>query len=206
MFEFFGGVSDTLSPDNLKSAVTKTHKYDPILNPAYTRLAEYYDIGIVPARVKTPKDKAIVERSIQIFQRWFYAVVRKRTFTSLVELNVCLKEHIVLFNSKIHKVFRRSRKEMFEMETNHLSKLPEVPYNVATHTTASIHPDCHILFEKNYYSAPHDFRGRRVDVWATEKTVELYYLNERIAVHSRSFNRGHFITNKVHYPECEFSL
>ena len=61
MFGFFGGVTDTLSPDNLKSAVTKVHKYDPVINPAYTRLAEYYNIGVVPARVKTPKDKAIVE-------------------------------------------------------------------------------------------------------------------------------------------------
>ena len=87
MFDFFGGVSEVISPDNLKSAVIKAHRYDPEINPAYTRLAEHYEIGVVPARVKTPKDKEIVERTIQIFQRWFYGIVRKRTFTSLVELN-----------------------------------------------------------------------------------------------------------------------
>lgn len=105
MFEYFGGTTDVLSPDNLKSAVTKTHRYDPELNPAYTKLAQYYDIGVVPARVKTPKDKAIVERTIQIFQRWFYGTVRKRTFTSLVELNACLREHLEIFHAKKHRVF-----------------------------------------------------------------------------------------------------
>ena len=55
MFEYFGGVSQVISPDNLKSAVTKAHKYEPDLNPAYTRLAAHYEVGIVPARVRTPK-------------------------------------------------------------------------------------------------------------------------------------------------------
>jgi transposase len=92
MFEYFGGVPQVASPDNLKSEVIKAHRYDPVLNPAYTRLAEHYDVAIVPAQVRSPKHKAIVERTIQIFQRWFYAKVRYRMFTSLVELNACLRD------------------------------------------------------------------------------------------------------------------
>ena len=202
MFEFFGGVTDTLSPDNLKSAVSKVHKYDPVINPAYTRLAEYYNIGVVPARVKTPKDKAIVERTIQIFQRWFYALVRKRTFASLVELNACLREHLPRFNEKVHRVFKRSRKEMFDVEKKHLGALPELPYNIAIHTTANIHPDCHVSFEKNYYSAPHDFRGQRIDIWATDKIVEIFHDNNRIATHNKLIGHGQFSTIKSHYPEA----
>ncbi len=86
MFEYFGGVTEVVSPDNLKSAVTKAHRYDPVINPAYTRLASHYGFAVVPARVRTPRDKAIVERTIQIFQRWFFFRVRHRAFTSLVEL------------------------------------------------------------------------------------------------------------------------
>ena len=65
LFEYFGGVPQVASPDNLKSAVTKAHRYDPVLNPAYTKLAEYYDVGILPARVRSPKHKAIVERMLK---------------------------------------------------------------------------------------------------------------------------------------------
>ena len=201
MFEFFGGVSEVISPDNLKSAVIKAHRYDPEINPAYTRLAEHYEIGVVPARVKTPKDKAIVERTIQIFQRWFYGIVRKRTFTSLVELNLCLKEHLAAFNEKIHRIFRRSRAEMFAEEKKHLRSLPVALFQVATHSIATVHPDCHLTFEKNYYSVPHNLRGQKLDIWASEHLVEIFSAGERVAVHRHHHGHGAFITQKNHYPE-----
>ena len=100
MFEHFGGTPQIVTPDNLKSAVTKAHRYSPVVNPAYTRLAAHYDIAVVPARVARPKDKAIVERTIQIFQRWFYFRVRGLTFNSLVELNRVLASDLVIFHQK----------------------------------------------------------------------------------------------------------
>lgn len=202
MFEYFGGVPQVASPDNLKSAVTKAHRYDPVVNPAYIKLAEYYDVGIVPAQVRSPKHKAIVERSIQIFQRWFFAKVRRRTFTSLVELNACLREHLVAFNNKTHRIFRRSRAEMFAVEKNFLRPLPAQPYSVVTHHRARLHPDCHLTFEKNFYSAPENLRGQLLDVWAGEKTIEIYHEGIRIAVHPRSKGKGLFVTQRNHYPEA----
>jgi transposase len=43
MFQAFGGVPKVVAPDNLKSAVIKAHRYDPVINPAYTKLCDYYD-------------------------------------------------------------------------------------------------------------------------------------------------------------------
>ena len=172
-----------LSPDNLKSAVTKAHRYDPTINQSYTRLAEYYDVSVVPARVRRPQDKAIVERTIQIFQRWFYMRVRYRTFTSLVELNQCLREHLALFNRKRHRIFKRTREAMYEDERSHLKPLPEVPYRVATYHKALLSRDCHLVFDSNFYSAPHWLRGKELDIWATSLQVEIYHESERVAVH-----------------------
>lgn len=200
MFNFFGGVPQVITPDNLKSAVSKTHLYDPDINPAYTRLAEHYDVAVVPARVRRPQDKAIVERSIQIFQKWFYQRVRKRTFTSLVELNKCLREHLELFHQKKHRIFKKTRDEMFSEEKNYLRPLPENSYLVMTYKKAKPHSDCHLEFEDNYYSAPYQYREHEVDVWATENTVEIFSKQERLAVHGRIKVRGKFITNKDHYP------
>jgi transposase len=200
MFEFFGGVSQVVSPDNLKSAVIKAHKYDPDLNPSYTRMATYYNVGITPARVRAPKDKAIVERTIQIFQRWFYGHVRHHTFTSLTELNIVLNKYLTLFNVKIHRIFKRSRIEMFNYEREHLRPLPLNPYEVATYTKATLHPDCHLVLDKNYYSAPYTFRGQILDVWSTQKTVEIFFQANRVALHARSFTQGKFCTQKAHYP------
>lgn len=203
MFDFFGGATQVLSPDNLKSAVTKAHRYDPVINPAYAKLAEYYEVAVVPARVRTPKDKAIVERSIQIFQRYFFMKVRHKTFTSLIELNQVLREHLDVFNGKLHRIFRRTRREMFLAEKPYLKALPQDPYKVAVYGSAVLGRDCHLIFDKSFYSAPHELRGKELDIWATSKVVEIFYEAERVALHARSKVASKFLTNTKHYPPAQ---
>ncbi len=200
MFEYFGGTTQVVSPDNLKSAVTKAHRYDPVINQAYTRLASHYDIGVVPARVRTPQDKAIVERTIQIFQRYFFMKVRNRTFTSLVDLNKALREHLVEFNNKKHRIFKKTRLEMYLNEKSFLKALPEASYKVATYHRAKLNRDCHLTFETNYYSAPHNLRGQELDIWSTAKTVEIFSNGERVALHARAKSHGLYHTDTNHYP------
>jgi transposase len=200
MFNFFGGCSQLLSPDNLKSAVTKAHRYDPVINPAYTRLAAHYGVAVVPARVKRPQDKAIVERTIQIFQRWFFICVRNRIFRSLQELNQCLKQYLETFNNRKHRIFGKSRKEMFENEKSHLIPLPATDYQVSTYSRAKLSRDCHLSFEQNYYSAPYKLRGLEMEIWATPATVEIYHEGERVAFHGRCKTTHKFVTDPKHYP------
>ena len=200
MLDFFGGSTQTISPDNLKSAVTKAHRYDPVLNPAYTKLAHHYGFAVVPARVRRPQDKAIVERTIQIFQRWFFMKVRNRVFTSLIELNQVLRGHLAEFNLKKHRIFGRSRAAMFEDERGSLMALPQDPYCVQTFARARLSRDCHLAFDFNFYSAPHGLRGLDLDIWASAKTVEIFHDRERVAFHSRYQTRGKFSTEQKHYP------
>jgi transposase len=69
MFEFFGGCSELVIPDNLRSGVSKACRYDPELNPSYQQLAEHYQLAVVPARPYKPKDKAKAEVGVQIVER-----------------------------------------------------------------------------------------------------------------------------------------
>lgn len=71
MFKYFGGCAQTVAPDKLKSAVTKGHRYDPVINPAYTRLAAHYGFAVVPALVRTPQNKGILIL-FQHTQKLFY--------------------------------------------------------------------------------------------------------------------------------------
>jgi hypothetical protein len=153
--------------------------------------------------VRTPKDKAIVERSVQIFQKWFYKKVRKKTFTSLIELNKALHEHLVEFNSKKHRILGCSRSEAFIEEKKDLSALPEVEFTVRTHKRAILHHDCHLAFDTNFYSAPWEHREKELDVWASEKTVEIFFEGKLIAQHARSKGKSKVITNKDHYPPAQ---
>jgi hypothetical protein len=68
-FEYFGGVPETVVPDNLRSGVNKAHRYDPDLNIDYTRLAERYGVRVVPARVRSPRDKSLVDNAVLIIER-----------------------------------------------------------------------------------------------------------------------------------------
>lgn len=200
MFETFGGIPQVLSPDNLKTGITKANLYEPQINPAYQRLAEHYKVAVVPARVRTPKDKAIVERTIQIFQRWFYFKVRKRTFTSLTELNQCLKEHLAIFHQRKHRILGRSRDELFQEEKAHLKPLPSQPYEVQIFHQARLSEDCHFIFEKNHYSAPFVHRGKILDLWVSSSTIDVYIEQKRIAFHARARAIWKFITDSRHYP------
>lgn len=79
-FEYFGGVPHALVPDNLKSGVTKACRYDPELNPLYGEMARHYGTVVLPARVRKPKDKAVVESNVLHTQRFILARLRNRTF------------------------------------------------------------------------------------------------------------------------------
>lgn len=163
------------------------------------RLAEHYGLIVEPARVRRPKDKAIVERTIQIFQKWFYFVVRGRTFRSLIELNKCLWEHLEVFNKKVHRILKSSRFDKFLEEKNDLKELVN-EYIVQIHKRCTLHSDCHLEFDHNYYSAPWRLRGKSLDVWATGAQIQIYFEGTCVAIHERKSNRGKFVTQKDHYP------
>jgi transposase len=60
MLSFFGGVPRLIVPDNLKSGVNKASFYDPEINRSYGKMTAHYGVGVLPARPRRPKDKAIV--------------------------------------------------------------------------------------------------------------------------------------------------
>lgn len=64
-YEYFGGVTRLLIPDNLKTGVTKNTRYETVLNRSYQELAEYYETAVVPARVEHPKDKSHAEGTVK---------------------------------------------------------------------------------------------------------------------------------------------
>src|SRR5260370_32641656 len=78
--------------DQLRSAVSGQHRYEPEINATYAELAQHYGTAIVPARPRKPKDKAQGEGGVLIAQRWILACLRNRQFFSLEELNAAIPE------------------------------------------------------------------------------------------------------------------
>jgi len=203
MFEFFGGVSEIVVPDNLKAGVTKTHRYDPDINANYQHLSEHYGFAIVPARVVSPKDKAKVENAVGCIERQILAPLRNITFTSIGEINAAIKPRLAVFNRQSFQKMKTSRRELFEtIDKPALKILPPQRYQYGDFCKAKINIDYHFVFEDHYYSVPHRYLHESVEIRASSKVVECFFKGTRIAVHVRSQAKYKHSTLKEHMPEA----
>ena len=200
-FEFFGGVTAAIVPDQLKSGVTSASKYEPGLQRSYEDMAEHYGTAIVPARPRKPRDKAKVEVAVQVVQRWILARMRKQTFFSLQEINARIRE---LLEELAHRRMRRvgmSRRELFERtDRPALRPLPSSAYILGTWSKAKVGSDYHVEVDGHAYSVPHRKVGLEVEMRATANTVEVLLHGERIAVHVRCQGIGQKSTDPDHLP------
>jgi len=201
MWAYFGGVSKIVVPDNLKSGVTKAHRYDPDINANYQHIGEHYGFAIVPARAGKPRDKAKVENAVGCIERQILAPLRNMTFTSIAQINEEIRKRLEAFNAQKFQKIETSRRELFEtIDKPALKPLPEYHYEYASWKKAKINIDYHFVFDDHYYSVPYQYIHETVEVRATTKTVECFYQNKRIAVHQRSHARYKFTTVKEHMP------
>jgi len=200
-FEYFGCIPRVLVPDNLKSGVNKACFYEPELNPTYTDMAEHYGCAVLPARPRKPRDKAKVEAGVLIAQRWILAVLRHRTFYSLVELNAAIRECLERLNTRPMRRARKSRRELFEaLDRPSALPLPSRPYEYAEWIKAKVNFDYHIEVDDHYYSVPFQLLRERLEVRLTVTTIEAFHKGERVAAHARSYVKGSYTTLKEHMP------
>ncbi|HVT58220.1 MAG TPA: IS21 family transposase [Thermoanaerobaculia bacterium] len=200
-FEFAGGSTAIVVPDNLRSGVTRACRYEPELNPTYHDLAMHYGVAVIPARVRKPRDKAKVEAGVLLVQRWILARLRQRKFFSLAELNTAIGELLVRLNERAFRKQPGSRRSLFEsVERPALRPLPEQRFLYAEWAKARVHVDYHVAVDGHYYSVPYQLVSQQVDVRFTAKTVECFAKSKRVASHLRSFRRGKHTTLTEHMP------
>lgn len=200
-FEYFGGVTAAIVPDQLKSAVVTASKYEPGLQRSYEDMAEHYGTAIVPARPRKPRDKAKVEVAVQVVQRWILARMRKQTFFSLDELNGRIRELLSELADRRMRRFGMSRRELFERtDRPALRPLPASPYVLGAWSGATVGSDYHVEVDGHWYSVSQRQVGQQVEMRATANTVEVLLRGERIAVHVRGHDVGGKTTNPDHLP------
>jgi len=200
-FAFIGGVSETVVPDNLKSGVTRAHRYEPDLNPTYAEMAAHYGVAVLPTRVRKPKDKAKVEVAVQVVERWILARLRNQMFFSLDELNRAIAELLPLLNERPFKKLPGCRRELYEqLDRPALQALPAQPYVFATWKKARVNIDYHIELERHYYSVPYQLVKAQVEARLSAQTVEIFHRNQRVASHRRSYQQAGYTTVTAHMP------
>jgi transposase len=83
MLIYYAGVPATILCDNLKAAVTRPSKYEPVFTDVCYQLGEHYQTTFSATRPYSPRDKAMVERAVSIVYAHVYAPLRNKEFTSL---------------------------------------------------------------------------------------------------------------------------
>ena len=161
---FLGGVPQAIVPDNLKSAVTKSSKYEPVINNTFRDMGHYYGCVINSTRSYSPQDKALVEGAVKLVYQRIYYEISNMTFFSLKELNNQIRLLLERYNNYKLQTTGISRfKQFVEIEQEHLSPLPAESYKIKHYWRAK-DGVCFLSEQKNYYSVPYRYIVKHVEL------------------------------------------
>jgi transposase len=186
MAEYFGGSTEIWVPDQLKSGVRKSCRYEPGINRTYQDLAEHYGTVVIPARPGKAKDKAKVESGVLVAQRWILARLRDQTFFSIAELNEAIWKLLEELNDRPMQKLGASRRQLYEqLDKPALKPLPTERYELAEWKRCRVNIDYHVEVDRHPYSVPYQLIHEQVEVRSTTSIIEIYYKGKRITSHRR---------------------
>jgi len=200
-FHYCGGVPAAIVPDNLRSAVTKSSRYEPTLNETFEDFAFHYNTTVLPARSYRPRDKALVEGVVKIIYSNIYTTLDEQNFFSLPELNAAIAVQLELLNNKLLTNRTYSRRQQFEeIERIALRPLPVYRYNFKHQYLCTVMKNgfaC-LRLDKHYYSVPYRLIGKKVKILFTDLEVEIFHDYNSVAQHRRSMRPHQYTVIKDH--------
>ncbi len=199
-FVAFGGVTRIAVPDNPRALIARADRFEPKLTAVYRDFARHYDVVVIPARVRKPKDKSAVEGAVKIIEMRILASARDRVFASLAVLNDWLAEKLGALNAAPFQKRVGSRCSQLIEERRHLSPLPATRFEMATYLARKVARDYHVDVQRQYYSVPYAHVGQAVEVRLTRTHVEVLQRDQRIALHRRASPGQRFVTDPAHMP------
>lgn len=197
----FGGVPQALVPDNLKAAVIKASKYEPGINQVLEDFANHYGTTVVPARVKKPRDKSLVENQVKLIYSRIYAKLRDMQFFDLQSLNTAIAEKVKAHNQTRMQQKPWCREEKFLAEEKKLlAPLPAERFELKNYKELKVAQNNHIYLSdnKHYYSVPYQLIGQKVKVVYTRTMVYIFCQGKQVAVHIRKYQEGGYSTYPGH--------
>jgi transposase len=199
---FYGGVPALIVPDNPRALVTLANRYEPQLTDTVLDFARHYGCSVLPARAYHPQDKAKVELSVQLVERWILARLRKLSFANVQEVNDAMAPLLEYLNQRPFQKLPGCRASVFaQIDAPALTALPLQPWQWAVFKTVRVHVDSHVEFEGHRYSVPHALVGQALELRITTSTLEMLHRGQRVASHMRCAHRGGFTTVVEHLPE-----
>jgi transposase len=181
-WEFFGGVTRRLIIDNMKAAVVKSSRYEPIFNRTFLEYSQYQGFIIDPAVARHPQGKATVERQIPYVRENFF---KGEQFIDCEHVRrEAVKWCTDVAGMRIHGTTRKRPRIVFEEQEKALLLPPrEERFDIPKWGTVTVHPDHHIRFGNALYSLPTEYIGKKVEIRADSKLTRIYHQGAVIKTH-----------------------
>jgi transposase len=197
-FEWFAAVPERLIIDNAKCAITRACVHDPQVQRSYADCAEGYGFRIDACPPHDPQKKGIVESGVKYLKGNFLPL---RDFRDLPDLNAQVKRWVLdEAGVRRHGTTGEAPLARFELERALLRPLPAVAPDLGVWSQASVHRDCHVQFERAFYSVPSTLVGKRLWLKASDGMVTLYDEHRAVAAHPRATHPGQRRTVRDHLP------
>lgn len=200
---YLGGVTQNIKSDNMKQWVTKPNRYEPTFNELTEQWSLHYNTSIAAARPYKPRDKATVEKSVDLAYKRIYAPLRNQVFYSLQQLNEAVWVQLDLHNKTPMQKKSYSRYERFiQEELPCLKPLPSEDFVIKHTAKAKVQKNYHIILGEDWhqYSVPYQYIGKTITLVYDLNQVEIYLDMKRIAVHLRNKRRHGYSTLPDHMP------
>jgi transposase len=199
---FFKGVPLAIVPDNLKSAVIKASKYEPIVNENFKAFADHYGMSVLPARSRKPQDKAHVENMVKISYQNIYTNLPENQLVTLSVLNEQIGAALIKMNDAPLTGKECSRSDQWQMELSALQSLPTTLYELRKIKQVTVMKNGHVYLsdDQHYYSVPYELIGKRLKLHYSRSQIELYLDYQLIATHKRVRSPHNYTTDPSHIP------
>lgn len=198
-WEFFGGVPARVVLDNLRAAVAKADRYDPVFSRTFSEYATWRGFVIDAALPRHPTGKPLVERNVQYVRE---SCFRGEEFLDLAHVQrEVVRWCCEVAGQRVHGTTRQRPLVVFENEEKpKLAALEKGRFDPPVWAECKVHGDHHVQFRKALYSVPTRHVGRTVTVRGDTKLVRIFVGGECVKTHA-PVAEGKRSTDYKDYPE-----
>jgi len=198
-FQHFGCLPKKVIIDNLKAAITRACRRDPVVQKSYESFAAAWGFKIDPNPPASPWLKGRVESGV----KYVKGAVFCRDFGTFADAQEALEAFVMgEAGNRIHGTTKQRPLTLFaEEDAPAMLPLPDPAPELVYWAQVQVHKTIHLYLNKGYYSVPYQHVQQKVWVKAGLKIVEIYDLNfQLLTMHAVATRPGQFRTNKDHYP------
>jgi len=198
-WEFYQGVFEVLIPDNTKAIVQTADPLEPLIQRTFLEYAQARGFHIDTARVRKPKDKGRVEKSVRDTREDCFGGEILRSLDHAREHGRYWSRSE--YGMRRHSTTQRLPHEHFvSVEAGQLRPAPTAPYDIPIWCDPKVGRDHLAQVAKALYSLPTRWIGKRLQARADRSLVRFYFRHELIKTHPRQA-RGQRSIDPLDFPD-----